>query len=426
MTPEQRNFEAALCERLAERSRALIGADKRVLALLRAARQSIVEQLAAQPGEWQQWHLTRLREQIEQVLNATGEQTAAVADSALRELWQQGEDIVDKPLASAGLTAVEMQLGTLDAHVLAAMRSFAVERIGNVTAEAAARIARHIGLVTIGGATPWQAIQAVQKILGEDAPRRATTIVRTEAGRAFALASLERLRDAARLVPGLKKQWRRSGKIHSRWQHDLIDGQVQDVHQPFKVSNPDGGVDEMQCPHDPSAPAGQVINCGCVLLPFRQDWQVAHPGARPFSALELERRPGLQYMDKQARAAGLRPQPLPFFEQAHIPAAKLADYALNPDHPIGGHKARVIAAALGYTRQDAQALAQAIRQGLPHATASAPKPGPHGIKYEVDLPLQGPRGSATLRTCWIIDTGTNIPRLTSAYIPRKPRPPQTP
>lgn len=305
MTPEQKRFEAVLKERLAERARLLIGADQRVVGLLRDAQLQISLQLAQQPVDWKQWQLTRLKDQIGIVLAAAGQQAGTATDLVLRDAWQQGEDLVDKPLGAAG-QAVELRLAALDARVLAAMRTFAHERLNNVAAEAQGKIGQQLGLVTVGGITPFQAIKSIQALLESESIRRATTIVRTEVSRAFAVAAQERLVQAAPLVPGLGKQWRRSGKIHSRWTHDLMDGQVVDADKPFLVPNPGGGIDKMMCPHDAKAPPEQVINCGCIAIPYLKGWAVATPGAKPFSELELKLDGRKAALDRAAKEAGRR------------------------------------------------------------------------------------------------------------------------
>ncbi len=305
MTPEQERFEAELKERLAERARLLIGANQQVVLLLRDAQLQISLQLAQQPADWQQWQLTRLKDQIGVVLAAVGQQAGTATDLALRDAWQQGEDLVDKPLGTAG-HAVELRLAALDARVLAAMRTFTHERLNNVAAEAQGKIGQQLGLVTVGGITPFQAIKAIQALLESESIRRATTIVRTEVSRAFAVAAQSRLIQAAPLVPGLGKQWRRSGKIHSRWTHDLMDGQIVDPDKPFMVPNPDGGIDKMMCPHDPKAPPEQVINCGCIAVPYLKGWAVATPGAKPFSELELKLDGRKAALDRAAKGAGRR------------------------------------------------------------------------------------------------------------------------
>jgi len=47
---------------------------------------------------------------------------------------------------------------------------------------------------------------------------------------------------------------------------------------------------------------------------------------------------------------------LPNFEHAFIDRRKLADYSLDPMHPVGRHKAAVFRDALGFGVRDAEAL----------------------------------------------------------------------
>lgn len=305
MTPEQKAFEAELARRLRERARLLLAGETQVLQTLAQARAQILATLAGLPADWQQWHLSRLLGQIEEVLRGATAQGGALFDRHLADAWQQGEDFIDKPLGAGGLN-VEMQLPLLDATVLQQLRTFSALRIKDVATEAATKIGRQLSLVTLGAQTPFEAIRAVQALLGNETPRRASTIVRTEVSRAFALASDQRLTQAAKLVPGLGKQWRRSGKIHSRWTHDLMDGQVVDAGKTFKVPSMEGGFDQMQHPHDPTAPAGQNINCGCIALPYKASWAMATPGAKPFTGLELTLDPRKAKLDQDAKRAGRR------------------------------------------------------------------------------------------------------------------------
>ncbi len=51
---------------------------------------------------------------------------------------------------------------------------------------------------------------------------------------------------------------------------------------------------------------------------------------------------------------------LPNPERAFVDLAKLQDYCLNPEHQRGRHKARVFAAALGLTADQAEQLREAL------------------------------------------------------------------
>ncbi|MFT4243551.1 MAG: hypothetical protein QM569_14860 [Acidovorax sp.] len=298
-------FVAALSMRLRERARLLLAGQTEVLQALQDARAQILTTLAGQPADWQQWQLTRLLAQIETVLEGATAKVGALFEQRMQAAWQQGEAVVDKPLSSIGHN-VELRLPVLDAGVLKQMQAFGTLRLKDVGREAAGKIGRQLGLVTLGAQTPFAAIKAVGQVLGGQAAQRAATIVHTEVSRAFAVAANERLVQAAGLVPGLGKQWRRSGKIHSRWNHDLIDGQVAEAGKPFKVPNPGGGIDLMQCPHDPKAPPEQVIRCGCISLPWMKHWKVTTPGAKPFTAQELRLDGRKAALDAAAKKAGAR------------------------------------------------------------------------------------------------------------------------
>ena len=417
LTPQQA-FEAALRERLRDRAGTILGTDQAAIAELKAAREHVLQVLASQPADWQQWQMTKLLEQLNAVIEGATGRAAAAVDGGLRSAWQQGEDFIDKPLAAGGLN-VELQLPLLDARVLTQLRTFAALRLKDVGTQAAANIGRHLSLVTLGSTSPFYAIKAIQAQLGNETAQRATTIVRTEVGRAFALASYQRLQQAAKLVPGLQKQWRRSGKIHSRWNHDAVDGQVVDVDAFFVLPSENGPV-KMLHPHDPAAPIEEVINCGCLALPYRSSWKVMTPGAKPFSQLELQQDGRKAALDQAAKRAGQRveihPEALANAGKAQIPAAKLAGYVLNEGHAVGANKARVFKAALGYTSENAGELEAKIRAGLRTNPALAKGPTRFGVAYELDMELTDPDGTAIVRTGWLVPPGSDAPRMTSAYI----------
>jgi hypothetical protein len=110
------------------------------------------------------------------------------------------------------------------------------------------------------------------------------------------------------------------------------------------------------------------------------------------------------------------PDALPRHEQAVVPMSKLRDYVLCPDHDVGGHKARLFASILGYTADEAPALEEAIRSGLPDAPATCRGRNAHGWLYQVDLSVTGPKGSATVRTGWILKDDGGPPSMTTAIV----------
>jgi hypothetical protein len=102
---------------------------------------------------------------------------------------------------------------------------------------------------------------------------------------------------------------------------------------------------------------------------------------------------------------------LPNADRAVINPRKLRDYALNPDHPTGGYKAAFFG-QMGYSSRDWQQLEQDVRaQHLTHP-ARPGKSSPHGTKYIITAPLQGPYGPARqVTTVWIIRYESDVPEL---------------
>ncbi len=270
------DFRKARSEAIRGRTALLVQTRDTIVAYLKAALEHINVILAGQPTDYQQWALSRLAQEVRQVLGAFGEEAAAEISTAAGTAWQLGQDLVEKPLAAGGVR-VEASLQAIDVRQLQAMRAFMTDRIKNVGLAAANRINAELGLVVIGAQSPSDAITKVRAILGEQSRARATTIVRTEISRVYSVAAYQRLVQAAARVPGLKKQWRKSGKVHPRPFHDLADGQVREVGEAFGFGN---GA-HLMFPHDPAAPASETINCGCVMLPFKSDWKVAYPGRAP-------------------------------------------------------------------------------------------------------------------------------------------------
>lgn len=278
------NFDAAT-EAAAQRKHEIARDTYQALAaLLGAGAHDIAAILSAQPADYQRWRLPHIERQIRSRLvrlaGVLAETGAAGQDAA----WAAGQALIDEPLAAGGL-AVEGLAQQLSDQQLVAMREFMTDRLRDVSLSNINKINGELAQVIIGVQAPGQAVGNVTRLLNERSRRRALTIVRTELGRAFAAAAQARMTQAQAIVPTLQKQWRRSGKLHSRPLHDAADGQVQDIDAPFVI-----GGDALRYPRDPRAPAYQTINCGCDSLPYIPDWDMLHPGERPRSPNEQLRR----------------------------------------------------------------------------------------------------------------------------------------
>lgn len=107
---------------------------------------------------------------------------------------------------------------------------------------------------------------------------------------------------------------------------------------------------------------------------------------------------------------------LPNAHRAVIDVGKLLDYSLNPSHDVGKHKARVFEAALGLTVDDAEWLREQLLRAAHDEDALAGRPSPFGDKYVIDVAIERGEYKALVRTAWIVEYGTDFPRLTSCYV----------
>lgn len=106
---------------------------------------------------------------------------------------------------------------------------------------------------------------------------------------------------------------------------------------------------------------------------------------------------------------------IPSVERAVVDIRKLREYCLNSTHDEGKHKARLFAAALGMTRDNAEDLRQALLQAVKTHEAKSGRRDGYGQRYIVDFMLEWHGKQARIRSGWIIEHGSDTPRLTSCY-----------
>lgn len=242
--------------------------------LFNEAREQIKFLLRINPSEYNLWLLGELESQIKAVMDQVAAQSATNAQDAIARGWALGEALSDRPLQAAGLTIAGVA-PAIDTRQLAALQHVTTRKIAGVTRIMADKIDTQLGLVMMGVQPLDMAITVITNILDEAERSRAIAILRTEISRANSIASDLRKRSAATVLPGMKKQWRKGARKHPRETHVFADGQVQELDNPFMI-----GSVPMMHPHDPSAPVGEVINCGCMSLPYMDHWEMSAPSTR--------------------------------------------------------------------------------------------------------------------------------------------------
>lgn len=104
-------------------------------------------------------------------------------------------------------------------------------------------------------------------------------------------------------------------------------------------------------------------------------------------------------------------------ESIEIPPAKLTEYALNPEHIDGKHKAKVFESALGYTLDNYQDLIDNVYKNINNFPVVQIGNNEQGKLYRCDITITGPNGrTAVVRTGWIMKKETDFYRLTTIFV----------
>ncbi len=106
---------------------------------------------------------------------------------------------------------------------------------------------------------------------------------------------------------------------------------------------------------------------------------------------------------------------LPNMERAVVPMEKLTAYLLSETHPDGAPKAAFYR-RFGYGLSNWQDLAQALLNHAAEHDTVREEVTPFGVRYVIEGPLSAADDRRpNLRWIWFLDTGTDIPRLVTAY-----------
>lgn len=106
---------------------------------------------------------------------------------------------------------------------------------------------------------------------------------------------------------------------------------------------------------------------------------------------------------------------LPDADRAVVEERKITQYLLNAAHPDNGGKARFFN-SVGFTAAGWRVLAEAMQQHARDGEVLRCVESGHGCKYVLGGPIQTPRGVvAAIRSIWIVDLATQVPRLVTAY-----------
>jgi hypothetical protein len=106
---------------------------------------------------------------------------------------------------------------------------------------------------------------------------------------------------------------------------------------------------------------------------------------------------------------------IPNGELAVVDIRKLRDYCLNVNHDTGKHKARLFLSTIGMTADDAEDLRQILLAVILTHEARLQRQDEFGQRYTLDFSIEWQNKTAILRSGWIIEPDSEIPKLTTCY-----------
>lgn len=261
---------------LRARQRGTLNGVKAIQGILGEVRLQILEELRTVDGEsYSALALRRNLASIERHLADFEGRAGREVTGLIEQAWTAGAELVPRAAQSAGLGVGAF--GHIASPLLETMQDFSFHKIRGISQAAFDRIRAELTLGLLGQKTPHQVTMAVAGTLESPGvfasiATRAEVIVKTEMGRAYAAATVEGLKQAGENGVEMHKQWWHAGHpARPRMSHLALHGQIQPVDKPFMV-----GTVLMDYPRDPKAPASEVINCGCEVLPWHPAWGDPH------------------------------------------------------------------------------------------------------------------------------------------------------
>ena len=107
--------------------------------------------------------------------------------------------------------------------------------------------------------------------------------------------------------------------------------------------------------------------------------------------------------------------PIPYAENAIVDVRKLSGYCLNFDHDDGKHKARLFRSILGMTADNAEELRKILLEVVKTHDVTLGRSDQFGQRYTLDFAIEWHNRDGVLRSGWIIEHGSEIPKLTTCY-----------
>lgn len=197
-----------------------------------------------------------------------------VVDDILREVQRTEND----GLRISFATYSKQQIDVLISEGESPFSQIAYNNLGS-NSVARRRLQNELAIATILGEGQKQIIERIRKVT-EQTVAQARRVAQTERTRVQSQARWQVGQEAAEQGIEIENTWS-ARMIRTRDTHQALNGMKRLQGIPFTTVDSDGDTVRLLYPGDPSAPAKEVINCFCVLVPHVARKGVGSHGSKP-------------------------------------------------------------------------------------------------------------------------------------------------
>lgn len=244
------------------------------LALVNRLREDVILTIV-QGGEIDAYMASMIKTRLDEIMRTYEQRFRDMMSENQRAMFVKGIQVVDKAIETANILRAVPYLST---ETLDQAQRYAATLVKNLTTDAVARISAEMDLAVLGQKSQSEVIREIGVNLSGASVfgtirRRAEIIFRTEVNRINQMATVERLQQLAKQIPGLKKEWLHSHTGFPRAGHLALDGMIIPAHELFTLRG-DKGEFKVFGPYDPNLPPGETVNCRCRLLPVIDQYRM--------------------------------------------------------------------------------------------------------------------------------------------------------
>lgn len=230
-----------------------------MIKLLARAKADLTDTIIGLPvGKFSREMADILKGQVAELMNDFQTQAIPEIAGAQEEFAVVGQEFTDELIRSQARRPPPLSISP---SLIQNATARSADLIRSLTQRQIARASDLLNRSVITGESTFQVARKMSKEFNKGIAQM-ETIARTEILSIHSQVQIAQLRAMAIDSPGLKKQWITVIDGRERTDHRNAHLQSVGVDDPFRV-----GSDLLQFPRDPAAPAGQVINCRCTMVP---------------------------------------------------------------------------------------------------------------------------------------------------------------